>query len=262
MNIHFKNTELKKQLEESKIEKFIIGSVLYGTQDEDSDEDFLIIYNEGNKNNFSFLWEHHQLQFKENNCDYIFTTLQNFIRNILTGDSTINFELLFSKQVRDSSLNFLYKLRHFFIGYNVMNSYIGLAKRDLKFAKKILKTGNQKELKKRISHVFRGVMIAEDLVEGNTYKQPSSSFLRYIRGSGFSLKEKKKRILDLEGRILQVKQKLNKRLEKGKIARTMRAQDLKVLDGKVRTFLDGQNKKEFIDYGTLFCRALAEGISY
>jgi len=100
----------------------------------------------------SFLWEHHQLQYKEDGIDHLFVDLHSFIRNIMTGDSTINFEVL--HELKNSSLNFLYENRNFFYSYNIMKSYLGFAKRDLK---QCLINGEFNHNFKKLSHATRCV---------------------------------------------------------------------------------------------------------
>ena len=156
MNIHFKDENLFEQLMKSSLFQIEVGSSLYGLDTESSDKDILIIYAEGISNQKSFLWEHHQLQYKKDNIDYIFTTLPLFIRNWMSGDSTINFEVLFSEKLgSDENMNFLSRNKDRYYTYNIMKSYLGFAKRDLKTIRK-----NETEnpnLYKKIAHFLRGV---------------------------------------------------------------------------------------------------------
>jgi hypothetical protein len=108
MNIHLKNKEDFESLMGSVYLTVKVGSNLYGCQNQESDTDYLHFYAEHEDDTKSFLWTHHQLQYKTDKEDHNFTTLKSFIRNLLTGDSTINYEVLHSKDLQNNKdLNFL-----------------------------------------------------------------------------------------------------------------------------------------------------------
>ena len=168
MNIHFTDKTLLDGLVKSTIVNIKVGSHVYGLENEQSDDDWLVIYLESFSERDSFMWEHHQLQYKEDGVDHNFTSLQVFIRNILTGDNTINFEALHSDTMRDSNLSWLWDMRDDFVNHNIIKSYLGLAKRDLKFWLKDTNKGKKHSAKtyKRLSHFIRGVIFAKQLIEG------------------------------------------------------------------------------------------------
>ena len=169
MNIHFTNEKLFDTLNDNTIIKIRVGSHMYGLDNKNSDIDYLSIYLENYDNRNSFMWEHHQLQYKKNNIDFNFTTLQTFIRNALTGDSTINFEVIHSEDLKNSKLSWLYARRNDFRNYNIIKSYLGIAKRDHKFW--IKDTNNFKnhtsETNKKLAHFVRGVIFAKNLFDNN-----------------------------------------------------------------------------------------------
>lgn len=103
MNIHFTNKVLKKELDKSTIFEIEIGSGMYNLKTSESDTDILKIYLECSLNMTSVIKNHHQFQYKDeqNNIDYIYTSLQQFIANILSGDSTVNYEVLYSERFRE-----------------------------------------------------------------------------------------------------------------------------------------------------------------
>lgn len=151
MNIHI-TKEQKDTLDENVICSFVFGSKLYKTDSEQSDTDILRIVNNVNSN--SFVWSHHNLQYTDNetNTDYVYTTYPNFIRNLLTGDSTVNFEIvMFSGQ--SEYLEFLQKNATKFATKKLIRSYLGLAKRDIK---NFHKTGDLSKL----NHAKRGIHFA------------------------------------------------------------------------------------------------------
>jgi predicted nucleotidyltransferase len=161
MNIHFTDKKLFEQLQKATLAKVIVGSHLYGTNNEKSDIDYLYIYATSQNEMFSAIKTHHQLQYKENNIDYNFVSLHSFICNILNGDSTINFEVVQSDLLKDSVLDFLYEIRNEFITYTVIKSYLGLARRDVKHYHK---ADTEYLKKKRLGHIIRGYLYARDML--------------------------------------------------------------------------------------------------
>ena len=158
MNIHFTNKNLKEQLDKSTIFKIEVGSGMYKLKTPESDTDILCIYLEGSLNLTSITQTHHQLQYNdnENNIDYIYTSLGQFVRNIISGDSTINYEVLQSSEFINKCHNlwlFVNKLDKI----NIIKSYLGMAKRDVKMLKKELSH-------KKAYHIKRGILFAESIL--------------------------------------------------------------------------------------------------
>jgi len=89
---------------------------MYGTDNENSDTDILHIYVQTKEESNSFVkfQNHHQLQFKKDNVDYIFTDIFTFLKNLMSGDSTINFEVIHSETLKGTCLEFLYNERKSF----------------------------------------------------------------------------------------------------------------------------------------------------
>lgn len=161
MNIHFSDISLLETLKRATICRVQFGSYLYGTMSENSDIDYLYIYRTSNDELNSFLNSSHQMQFKEQGIDHNFVSIHAFIRNLISGDSTVNFECLFSNEMANSKeLSFLYDMRHEFISYTLIKSYLGLAKRDIKML------NSQKTESDKISaycHAQRGGLFASEL---------------------------------------------------------------------------------------------------
>jgi hypothetical protein len=135
------------------IETHLIGSRLYNTHTEDSDTDVLVIYNSYGDSDIYYP-NNHQLQYDdhEDNTQYIYTTRRQFYANLFSGDSTINADVIMfsSDDLTDSEkLNIVRT-------YNIIKSFIGLAKRDLRF----IKRG-----KSKLFHVLRGLYCAESLMD-------------------------------------------------------------------------------------------------
>lgn len=274
MNIHFDNRELYCDLIASTVSSVTVGSHMYGLNNENSDVDYLHIYVEPTLNEMSFMWEHHQLQFKQSGIDHNFTTLQSFIRNALTGDATINFETLFSDELRDSKLKWLWKHRESFINYNVIKSYLGMAKRDLKFYRK--ETGGLRkhtpETNKKLSHFVRGVTFAKMLLKGKFVvdMKDTHSFKEFVSDIEL-LKGIKSGIHGMHADIVEyferemdeLRDELNKRLDNQKIVKFMEPSIMKQIDYELMMFTKNQHTDvDKLDYGDIFYETLENGIVY
>jgi predicted nucleotidyltransferase len=164
MNIHFTDKELFERLKSATIAKVVVGSNMYGTNTETSDIDYLSIYATSENELLSFIKTHHQLQYKEDGVDYNFVSLHNFLENCLSGDSTINFEVLCSPALIGTELEFLYNHRKSFLTYSVVRSYLGLARRDVKH---FYSAKTESDRIKRLKHAIRGYIYARDMIAGD-----------------------------------------------------------------------------------------------
>jgi predicted nucleotidyltransferase len=163
MNIHIKDINLFNKLKESAILKIEIGSSNYKLNTSNSDVDYLYIYPTTDNELNSFVKVHHQFQYKEDNIDHNFVNLHTFIGNLINGDSTINYEVVNNKELINSNLEFLYKMKDSFRNYSIIRSYLGMARRDLKMI------GNElEEVKnKKLIHAIRGYFFAKSIMENN-----------------------------------------------------------------------------------------------
>jgi len=164
MNIHFTDKELFERLKSATIAKVVVGSNMYGTNTQDSDIDYLSIYATSENELLSFIKTHHQLQYKEDGIDYNFVSLHNFLENCLSGDSTINFEVICSPALIGTELEFLHTHRKSFLTYSVVRSYLGLARRDVKH---FFSAKTESDKIKRLKHTIRGYIYARDMIAGD-----------------------------------------------------------------------------------------------
>ena len=260
MNIHI-DKSLNESLKRGTILTCEIGSPMYDLSTKDSDKDLLSIYIH---NTGSFLWEHHQFQYKEDDVDYNYSTLQGFIRNLLTGDATINFEVLYSKEIENSPLSFLAKNKEKFITYNVIKSYLGLAKRDFKKAN----SG------KKLSHAIRGVMMAEDLLKGefsltgknrwskaNWFETDNHELLKEIKDE--TINKNKLFMVKDEFIVLmdELRFKLNERLRLGTIDRVGDPEFLMNLDIQIMTINENYESTDLVATKKSY-EVLEYGVSY
>jgi len=265
VNIHSLDKKLLEKLKEMSFMRVRVGSHMYGMDTKDSDIDYLYLYVKPKGLMNSFSWEHHQLQFKEDGIDHNFTDLHSFIRNIMTGDSTINFEVLHSEEFKNNpKVKFLYDNRKWFYSYNIIRSYLGLSRRDLKMCTKVRPKVDGINHKK-LYHACRGMRAAEHLMKG-AYENVVSDMLfsKYLR----EIKEGK--ILKCEARDLikvtdacigSTRDELNKRFEAKEIPRVMNVSQMALLDSWLRGFTD-QYQREFDFDCNYFYNALEEGIKY
>jgi len=173
-----KDKELFDNLMKATFVKAEVGSRMYGLEHENSDTDLLCIYNTSKRELNMFDRSHHQIQFKADGVDYLFINIHSFLSNAISGDSTINFEVINSKKLLGTELDFLYKYRKYFYNYKIIRSYLGLARRDLKRIDIDGKTEFGKN--KKIAHAYRGMNSAQNIINilfSDTHKD-SEIFLR------------------------------------------------------------------------------------
>lgn len=166
MNIHTKDIELFTKLKEVTIYKSVIGSHLYENNTNISDIDYLSIYVPSKSELNTAFPSHHQIQYKdiENNIDYNFSNIFTFLKNLINGDSPVNFEIIHNTDLKNSSLNFLYDMRKDFYNYKILKSYLGIARKDLR---EMNKQSDFTKEKKKLSHAYRGLKFYEEILNGN-----------------------------------------------------------------------------------------------
>ena len=132
--------------------QYIFGSKLYGTSNDDSDTDILVIYESFHKERDVFYPNYHQFQYDdlENNKQYVFTSKEMFYKNLLSGDSTINSDIVL---FNDNFIDIKDKL-NICRTYKVIKAYIGFANRDIK---------NINKGKNKHFHIERSLYSAEKL---------------------------------------------------------------------------------------------------
>lgn len=260
MNIKFNDEVLFNSLIKNTIFKIRIGSHLYNCNNQNSDEDYLYIYLENEENKRSFCFEHHQLQYKKDNIDYNFVTIQNFIRNLFTGDSTINFECLYSDEMKNcllTSENYINE----FSNYNIIKSYLGMAKRDIKF---FFKEKDLIEKYKKVFHIKRAIETSKNLINKNKYCNDFSN-LKYIKEVGlieeYSDSEYKKIMENFDIEISNLRFILNGKLEKKEINRCFNIEKMKDIDKYINSLYINR-KLENLDYKDLFYRVIENGLDY
>lgn len=135
------------------VNRFLIGSHLYGTTHADSDTDYLCIYATSDEELYSGLPTHHQFQYKDlaGNTDWNYCSELQFRKNLYSGESVIHADIVLFTGYSDKKLELCRT-------YKVIKAYLGFARRDLKESAK----GNEKKL----WHAARGLYCAAELLEG------------------------------------------------------------------------------------------------
>lgn len=232
MNIHIDEQTYIK-LKKATLVSIKMGSHLYGLNNANSDTDYLHIISTPNNWNHSLVWTHHNLQYKENNTDHVFTTLQNYIRNILKGDQTINYECLYSEEIK--KIDFIGKYTLDFRNYSLIRSYLGLARRDLK-------KFTQVKDSKKLFHGFRGLYAAEQIYN-NKYSNNIESNNKEVFDTLFKIKNNQLNDKEMDflcrdtfDRVEKMRKNLSQEFQEGKINRLMNAYKLEQLDKDLMDF--------------------------
>ena len=167
MNIHIDYKKFDFLMNSKKFGCYEVGSKLYNLDDENSDSDYLVIYQPFYNQLISPFTNHHQYQYKDvkNNIDYNFVDVITFISNLVKGDSTINFELIHSKQIEnDKKLSFLHRWKNRFYTYNIVKAYLGFSERDFK---QVPKQKNCRDKEHKIFHAIRSHIFVDQILKNN-----------------------------------------------------------------------------------------------
>lgn len=219
------------------IGKFLIGSHLYKTNDQNSDTDYLIIYYPFKNQLTSAFNNHHQFQYKdiENNIDYNFVDIITFVKNLVKGDSTINYELLYSDEFKNSKLGFLCDYIEDFRTYTIIKAYLGFANRDLRLLKK-RKTNKDKLA--GLFHAQRSYIIAQNIYCRNVsldFKQLKNDInLSWIKHIGDMIKTYK-----------LYKENITQEFQQCNINRYLKVSAQTNIDEKIMYLLEQPNNNKF-----------------
>lgn len=165
MNIKITEQEHLFLCENAKYIEYTVGSDLWGTRTDESDTDILRIYRrwwDDDDDVFLDIFPNiHPFQYDGENTDYLWTEQKQFMRNITSGDSTLNAEaFIFAKEfpadMDGDALDFVRT-------YKIIKNFLGVAKRDLK---RYNPAHPSRDSDKRGFHAARGIYIAESLIRG------------------------------------------------------------------------------------------------
>ena len=203
---------------------YIIGSQLYGIAKKDSDLDYLIIYKSFHEKADLIYPNYHQFQWddSEYNIQYIFTSERAFWKNLLSGDSSINADvILFYDDYNNSEKLNICRT------YNIIKSFIGFARRDIKN----YKAGKGKN---KLFHIERGLYCAEALLNNEL---PDINEFKLFRNDNIDTLEKAEKIL---------RETCNKLFEQNDLTMYPKNPILYPINNKLEQLLvDSNNIKEF-----------------
>jgi len=269
MNIHFNDRLLLEALNKATIHSQKMGSHLYGLNNEKSDEDTLSVYVDSHRNHSSMMWIHHQLQFKEEGVDRNFCDIKLLARNVLTGDSTVSFEVIWSKDIEHSALGGITEFREDLINFRVIRSYLGLARRDFKSLHK-MSSGFRKvddDVRKKASHFIRGVLFAEQLLAGEF-----DLTLGGRNDGRWQVLDKVKNGMADEGiedlcrqyetTMIDARKTIQLMHDKKEINIFMEAARLRQFDDFIKDTIMAHQRETGIDYGDLFYNVMEKGLEY
>lgn len=176
MNIKITEEEHNWLCKNASYGEFIIGSDLWGTRTEESDTDILRLYDIWWGDDEDLVIDSypniHPFQYDcdATNTDYLWLTGKQFLRNLMSGDSTINAEVfMFLMSTPDEHMDLVRT-------YKVIKSFLGFVKRDVKAYKPEI---NNPKSNKRGFHAARGLYIAEMLLNGGIPTLDSVKLLKH-----------------------------------------------------------------------------------
>lgn len=250
MNIHETDITTLEKLKNLTITSVEFGSHLYGLNTSESDTDIFHIYNKTDNMNKSIIKRFNNIQFKQDNTDSIFCTLDDFILDLINGGSTVSFEVL--HLLKDTKLNWIYEIREMFYNYENIRSYLGVAKRDCKL---------YKQSPKKLSHAYRSVLYAHKILSGEfnfNFSEDEFKTLQAFRHN-ISTDADRKTILKLAEELRNVINELN---DKKEIKRLINVNDYNILDYNLKVFK--RNVDNTVSYMNLdiFYDSIVNGVTY
>lgn len=224
MNIKI-TKEQHERLSEKYFAEYIFGSQLHGIASEDSDEDYIRVYDFDDvfpSEKFTLpyrLPSIHSFQHDdvENNKQYVWMTEEQFWRNLWSGDGNMVADVILLSGRFNNPL-------HLCRTYKICKAYIGVSKRDLKLH------GN---VEKKCFHAYRSLMMAEKLMDNVL---PTTQDIIDLKASTLPSKE------ELFEKERELRKRLNDMYNKGEITLYPK---FEVDDDLLGTMFDSNNIKEF-----------------
>ena len=203
---------------------------------------------------------HHQMQYKDENIDYLFINIHSFLRNCLSGDSTINFEIINSDKLINTELEFLYKNKKTFYNYKILRSYLGLAKRDIK---RINIDGKDNfGRNKKVAHAYRGLVSAVKIMNNRDIELTLDE-INFIKEYIWKFDDYVKRFNYTKTLISEIEECRKYMNEELKITKFMKTEDQIILDSELNNLLKTTSVEQMSDFDmTEFYEANENDIKY
>jgi len=210
--------------------KLPMGSQLYNTTTRSSDSDWLVLYYP-EQNQLTTCWSnHHQMLWKNTDPleDWVWCSFQQFFQNLISGDSPLNAEVLFSKDF--SKVLEIDHLKPDLITYDLLKGYLGMAKRDLN-------QWEQNPLKKSF-HAWKSCHFVKELLNKNLnphselLKETWNSFSNLDKTGLFDIKQ------ELFKEVNELRLLITRSLELGNLSRYPSIETQKEIDKLLYSFQD------------------------
>lgn len=211
------------------LNRYIFGSRLHRSHNENSDYDYVIILDDSLYDKFNtkakYLPNIHSYQFDdtENNTQYVLMTETQFYRNFFSGDGNMLADIVLLNKSHPDYKNRLFLTRT----YKIIKAYLGVAKRDLRL---------HRNIKKKRFHALRSLYMAEKLIN-NEY--PCIREIKYMS----DFREKTDINADeLDKKQDSLRSTLNKMLDKNEITLYPGFEEK---DEEIQIMVSCNNKKQF-----------------
>ena len=190
---------------------------------------------------------HYQLQYRAPHQDWLFVSLQGFFGNILTGGSTICFEMMHHQEFLSE---FKINPKDFY-NFNIIKAYLGLIKRDLE---RLHKLPSLYDKRKCLAHAYRGYIFAREIMEGRTLRLRIEEYDKSIQNNFETIRNFERPweqgdddVADfLYEKTMDLRAKAVERLQKKELALFMDPLNQKKLDESIYTF----SKQQIVDLST------------
>lgn len=192
------------------------GSGMKGTAGQGSDCDFLHFIPVPGFMAWDFINHNHQLQYREEGFDHIYTTIPMFMKALCEGDTTINHEIVCHNALDGTPLSNLKHWLDDLNNYRVLKAYLGIAKRDCKDLRKMFKSQDHRAMNKKLSFIKDNMYFVDEILErpfGYGWNIRMNFYDHTCFDEGLSLCEK---------RIKELRNTLNTQKDSGKIPLNIR----------------------------------------
>lgn len=164
---------VRNQLNKNVICQMLMGSHAHGLNNDNSDIDYLYIFEEDTNSLFR---EDNGWQYKTRAVDENYQSLGTFIRNVVKSESPTNFEALLggwnftNMSNRNGVISDIFTILSKNRSYALIKSYLGFAKKDGAWLMKALQDDRiTMDICNKLSHFYRGVETAKILINNEEY---------------------------------------------------------------------------------------------
>lgn len=227
MNIKITKQEYDSIVINNALGNYVIGSHLYRTATSKSDLDTLTVYDSPFESDMYYP-NYHQLQYDDEtkNRQYIFTTRKQFYKNLFSGDSTINADVIMFHNNSEwlVGCGSVEEKLNVCRTFNIIKAFIGFAKRDIKYVNKG---------KNKLFHIERGLYCAECLMNNELPK------IELFKTFG------NKDLEELKLKEQELRSRCNEMFDKGELTMFPKEPIIQPINELEKKIIDANNIKEF-----------------